>query len=203
MCHVKAHPRSRGENLLQVLSELVKRGSSPLTRGKRVGPLVLRGRRRLIPAHAGKTCQRPGHSVGKWAHPRSRGENSRLAAHGAGHPGSSPLTRGKHRRPKDPAGHHRLIPAHAGKTRRRMRWRIRCQAHPRSRGENDLEKLGGSFETGSSPLTRGKHIALYSQAAERLAHPRSRGENPGLPVPRGFDAGSSPLTRGKLKLTTY
>ena len=50
-----AHPRSRGENRLRAHSGLVRRGSSPLTRGKRrrhpAGPT----RRRLIPAHAGKT----------------------------------------------------------------------------------------------------------------------------------------------------
>ena len=53
-----AHPRSRGEN--QCLKSLTpwKTGSSPLTRGKRLGRRRLRARRRLIPAHAGKTSRR-------------------------------------------------------------------------------------------------------------------------------------------------
>ena len=50
------HPRSRGENAWCVLRHVRRAGSSPLTRGK---PLTgTRGdlRRRIIPAHAGKTC---------------------------------------------------------------------------------------------------------------------------------------------------
>ena len=52
-----AHPRSRGENLLEanILPRL--RGSSPLTRGKRRARLLDGVVRRLIPAHAGKTVQ--------------------------------------------------------------------------------------------------------------------------------------------------
>ena len=51
----RAHPRSRGENLLRIpASELVK-GSSPLTRGKRLTDKRSPGGVRLIPAHAGKT----------------------------------------------------------------------------------------------------------------------------------------------------
>ena len=50
-----AHPRSRGENHCRERVRGRRRGSSPLTRGKRV--LEVRGRRAigLIPAHAGKT----------------------------------------------------------------------------------------------------------------------------------------------------
>ena len=53
----RAHPRSRGENTVGALAVLPDRGSSPLTRGKRV--LEVRGRRAigLIPAHAGKTTR--------------------------------------------------------------------------------------------------------------------------------------------------
>ena len=50
-----AHPRSRGENVHLPGSARARRGSSPLTRGKRselVGPQAVPG---LIPAHAGKT----------------------------------------------------------------------------------------------------------------------------------------------------
>ena len=51
---------------------------------------------------------------------------------------------------------HRLIPAHAGKTRRLSRWAARIWAHPRSRGENFPKRIGSWAESGSSPLTRGK-----------------------------------------------
>ena len=51
----RAHPRSRGENLLITAATVISWGSSPLTRGKhqrQEGPERTRG---LIPAHAGKT----------------------------------------------------------------------------------------------------------------------------------------------------
>ena len=50
-----AHPRSRGENEMSAQVSAVAAGSSPLTRGKRDVCPSERGRRRLIPAHAGKT----------------------------------------------------------------------------------------------------------------------------------------------------
>ena len=95
-CRREAHPRSRGENPLLAVPLPGGLGSSPLTRGKRLGYRFDDGDNRLIPAHAGKT-----NSIGRpgalpRAHPRSRGENflsSHLLIIGNG---SSPLTRGKH-----------------------------------------------------------------------------------------------------------
>ena len=51
----EAHPRSRGENYVSHCSPRASTGSSPLTRGKRVGVDALEVQLRLIPAHAGKT----------------------------------------------------------------------------------------------------------------------------------------------------
>ncbi len=90
-----AHPRSRGENSMPTPSALPAPGSSPLTRGKQDAVTRADYRRRLIPAHAGKT-----ESGGKaWnkatAHPRSRGENPRSSLRTCQKAGSSPLTRGK------------------------------------------------------------------------------------------------------------
>ena len=132
--------------------------------------------------------------------------------------GSSPLTRGK---PKDSwLGNidTRLIPAHAGKTRRGACRSDRCTAHPRSRGENGSCTSTMTDGGGSSPLTRGKPVIAarwrmacglipahagktYCQDCQALtlpAHPRSRGENMKDPSEAGIPAGSSPLTRGKL-----
>ena len=73
----RAHPRSRGENCWRMIASYRQRGSSPLTRGKRVEASQPSSSRGLIPAHAGKT------GVGFrcfgdfGAHPRSRGENTR------------------------------------------------------------------------------------------------------------------------------
>ena len=111
-----AHPRSRGENLFPGLIDAGLLGSSPLTRGKPHSVPELPIRRRLIPAHAGKTAISSLYSAGLAAHPRSRGENSGGEdGHSIGF-GSSPLTRGKPSIVRNPACRAGLIPAHAGKT---------------------------------------------------------------------------------------
>ena len=51
----RAHPRSRGENDDGNAAVMTVRGSSPLTRGKRLPVRVVPHVVRLIPAHAGKT----------------------------------------------------------------------------------------------------------------------------------------------------
>ena len=111
--------------------------------------------------------------------------------------GSSPLTRGKlfgHFHDQEPAG---LIPAHAGKTRRRAGAAPGERAHPRSRGENLVVCATTFVASGSSPLTRGKPMPRANTLSDlglipahagktRMgralarwlgAHPRSRGEN--------------------------
>ena len=132
-------------------------------------------------------------------------------------PGSSPLTRGKLSGLTTPTQAPRLIPAHAGKTRRWLTRPRARRAHPRSRGENadsirSIRPVGGS-----SPLTRGK-LKRTSGSTEgsglipahagkthawcrahlsTAAHPRSRGENISDHVGIVEANGSSPLTRGK------
>ena len=73
----RAHPRSRGENEKDTVSDPVPTGSSPLTRGKLVDVLVGQTRSGLIPAHAGKTVSVAEVIRPMGAHPRSRGENRR------------------------------------------------------------------------------------------------------------------------------
>ena len=51
----RAHPRSRGENVLPRLPSADFAGSSPLTRGKQLATSIEEATGRLIPAHAGKT----------------------------------------------------------------------------------------------------------------------------------------------------
>ena len=174
-------------------------------------------RRRLIPAHAGKTtASRLSYLTGT-AHPRSRGENGKAYLNLAVHAGSSPLTRGKREGPGPLWGRGRLIPAHAGKTSRTGPPGLSGAAHPRSRGENSLDGLVVDLATGSSPLTRGKLTARSCtsfgtglipahagntdlEAAGQpivTAHPRSRGENDDAAGARRLRHGSSPLTRGK------
>ena len=114
----RAHPRSRGENTAPVGTRAKRTGSSPLTRGKLGAGGGAQGDGRLIPAHAGKTSSLMRAISVVRAHPRSRGENPPKSWSARKSKGSSPLTRGKpYAGVKAPAGW-RLIPAHAGKTRR-------------------------------------------------------------------------------------
>ena len=89
------------------------------------------------------------------AHPRSRGEHKVLDGIRLVDSGSSPLTRGAHhhlpRRPQP----RRLIPAHAGSTRRHRVTHLKIGAHPRSRGEHVCIFVLSDLSLGSSPLTRG------------------------------------------------
>ena len=153
-------------------------GSSPLARGKpssaRVSMLVI------------------------GAHPRSRGENSRVCPFLATAWGSSPLARGKREQLPGNQRRLRLIPARAGKTPRSRDSTTRSPAHPRSRGENRLSGSVADHDAGSSPLARGKRprfarcegnagliparagktVRLGVRDGRESAHPRSRGENP-------------------------
>ena len=116
--HGRAHPRSRGENILDLVVGGGCEGSSPLTRGKRAREVSSVFPAGLIPAHAGKTRASTSLSTTTRAHPRSRGENSVSWTPPPSHTGSSPLTRGKLSPRALEGGGRRLIPAHAGKTRR-------------------------------------------------------------------------------------
>ena len=115
-----AHPRSRGENSLRAILTHIETGSSPLTRGKLQCSFQVIGGSRLIPAHAGKTGNPRDRGPDDAAHPRSRGENLPKRIGSWADSGSSPLTRGKLARPFKLEGCARLIPAHAGKTFRRL-----------------------------------------------------------------------------------
>ena len=197
------------------------KGSSPLTRGKPGRRTCAPTRRRLIPAHAGKTQPCASEPSNQKAHPRSRGENACCPPGRVQKTGSSPLTRGKPVSIDEMRGVRGLIPAHAGKTPRRLAAARSRSAHPRSRGENSYATKPTTERIGSSPLTRGKprdHAEVghegrlipahagktprhHARVPMRRAHPRSRGENVHAVPPNRREDGSSPLTRGKLTHT--
>ena len=192
-----AHPRSRGENRSRLHPRRGGRDSSPLTRGKRPAGGECPCEPRLIPAHAGKTVSPASSWTARRAHPRSRGEN---ISPGTSRPlvaGSSPLTRGKLFGDPSAVTFLGLIPAHAGKTRPRLRPPPSKRAHPRSRGENPHVAAIELEAERLIPAHAGKTARALSGARTVGAHPRSRGENPRslIEIP-GF-SGSSPLTRGK------
>ena len=142
---LRAHPRSRGENLQPRDCLTVHMGSSPLTRGKPQSTTF------AVPSI--------------WAHPRSRGENMVTDGKVSLEDGSSPLTRGKRKRPQWRSASWGLIPAHAGKTTRPASLSQPTTAHPRSRGENGKERRKLGALQGSSPLTRGKRCHAWRPPA--------------------------------------
>ena len=197
--------------------DVSRRDSSPLMRGKLLrlgGHVRLDG---LIPTHAGKTPACPSPFYRRWAHPRSRGENTAIPRRCVSRRGSSPLTRGKRHVVPPRRIHQGLIPAHTGKTASSKSHRPRTRAHPHSCGENVTLLPQQSAQPGSSPLTRGKlidplialavgglipaHAGKTSPFRLRVvavgAHPRSRGENSSMVSTTTRGQGSSPLTRGK------
>ena len=183
---LSAHPRSRGENPWTARSTRWVHGSSPLTRGKPNSPSPVNDYFGLIPAHAGKTFVFCVTSWGLRAHPRSRGENQKIAFLVVAFVGSSPLTRGKQ--------HHRvcnrmsagLIPAHAGKTGPPARGPRPPAAHPRSRGENPIEAQGDLAPRGSSPLTRGKPRPVRCAVRQRGLIPAHAGKTKQRAITRAF-----------------
>ena len=212
-----AHPRSRGENVVEDGQAPRVQGASPLTRGKHVDAElsgILKGR---IPAHAGKTSRLTCYALVVEAHPRSRGENENRKRVPPMRKGASPLTRGKRRANRPHQVAHGRIPAHAGKTGSVGPRQPPRRAHPRSRGENPGVAQGSTSGSGASPLTRGKlcaaalrrlslrripaHAGKTPGALSELpscgAHPRSRGENIAWGMAPGRNWGASPLTRGK------
>ena len=212
----KAHPRSRGEHERLAREWAESKGSSPLTRGARQTPHAATSQERLIPAHAGSTTRCSTSTAVSPAHPRSRGEHQTRCVFGSVMRGSSPLTRGAHEethRQNLMAG---LIPAHAGSTTGSSVTSRVSTAHPRSRGEHDVQFALPETALGSSPLTRGAHSrrgaprpgsglipahagstsSQLAMAGATTAHPRSRGEHAAQRIQECIQVGSSPLTRG-------
>ncbi len=212
----RAHPRSRGEDALELLAAEAAAGSSPLARGGRAVDRRRRVVRGLIPARAGRTPRPAPRGPGPPAHPRSRGED-RMPARGVQLvAGSSPLARGGPPGEGARDGQDGLIPARAGRTRSAQASSCRRRAHPRSRGEDDEPAANAAPVPGSSPLARGGHrgdagsagaegliparagrtVSSVSAMSALRAHPRSRGEDSFTSWKSATGQGSSPLARG-------
>ena len=111
-----AHPRVCGENSRTPFRPPTGPGSSPRVRGKRAPHKGRVGKRRLIPACAGKTEFHAMPPRSKVAHPRVCGENQDGDALALPALGSSPRVRGKLHDRHHRLGRAGLIPACAGKT---------------------------------------------------------------------------------------
>ena len=110
------HPRIRGEHYLPKEADIFEGGSSPHTRGARIGDAAPLDGDGIIPAYAGSTY-RIGLSGGaSQDHPRIRGEHGHLEVAVDPIQGSSPHTRGAHGDTAALAAAPGIIPAYAGST---------------------------------------------------------------------------------------
>jgi|GEM_PF-49196 len=215
----RAHPRSRGADLVDISEMWSWLGSSPLARG---GPHLLpvsdlcAG---LIPARAGRTGNRRRPRSPSWAHPRSRGADEGDCSAVTSGLGSSPLARGGRPLVDGLELFDGLIPARAGRTRTPASSATTARAHPRSRGADITPTSPTTPARGSSPLARGgpelvlsrhrlsgliparagRTVWSSSTLAATRAHPRSRGADWAGRSVRWRGMGSSPLARGGLR----
>ena len=211
-----AHPRSRGEHIIDRGITNAKLGSSPLARGTLRAVAGLGGADRLIPARAGNTGVHSRRRTSRPAHPRSRGEHVARRWSITCTPGSSPLARGTLRCGTFKVLKNRLIPARAGNMNLLSARKRGSAAHPRSRGEHLRSSGGICIKSGSSPLARGTYLVdglqnvgcrlIPARAGNMIhpaihpkihpAHPRSRGEHSPFSFSPLNPFGSSPLARG-------
>ena len=146
------------------------------------GKLVRRGvrcrRRRIIPAHAGQT--HAGHAAFMFDadHPRACGANRPRNACPSPRRGSSPRMRGKRTAKHQDCDAGRIIPAHAGQTRRSAELRVRTSDHPRACGANRFVSDGLKYVPGSSPRMRGKHVLEQLREVAGRIIPAHAGQTP-------------------------
>ena len=192
-------------------------GSSPRMRGKLAAGARRRGRRRIIPAHAGQTPAEPWKKPARSDHPRACGANFSAIGFPALTSGSSPRMRGKLGHGQVVSAGKRIIPAHAGQTCSKATNSCARTDHPRACGANLKIGASGSEQDGSSPRMRGKLRGLFVDVAQvRIIpahagqtrtrsgdgtlsqdHPRACGANSADVILCASIAGSSPRMRGK------
>ena len=192
-------------------------GSSPRMRGKLAAGARRRGRRRIIPAHAGQTPAEPWKKPARSDHPRACGANSDTQRGRDVVAGSSPRMRGKQARPLPGKVAVRIIPAHAGQTGHPSPSKPLGPDHPRACGANSVVEARGERHDGSSPRMRGKRpetgrcrpegriIPAHAGQTSRYRlwdtpnadHPRACGANFWAASKPFCNSGSSPRMRGK------
>ena len=152
------HPRIRGEHTAGVRLLAVVSGSSPHTRGaRRVRGRLVRGCG-IIPAYAGSTVPPPRLVHRLRDHPRIRGEHPGGGWHWNCALGSSPHTRGAHRRRRTPNQNNRIIPAYAGSTFPGICATQDTTDHPRIRGEHGVLRGGPAVGERIIPAYAGSTI---------------------------------------------
>ena len=112
------HPRACGANMTGTAMLLPNAGSSPRMRGKQLPIAKMLAHVRIIPAHAGQTVGMVVFPRAQSDHPRACGANGPFITVSTQIFGSSPRMRGKRLPRRRYASRGRIIPAHAGQTRR-------------------------------------------------------------------------------------
>ncbi len=133
----------------------VSLGSSPSTRGARLGCRHYDPRCRFIPVYAGSTSSSASRTRRVSAHPRLRGEHRIRQVDRRQLAGSSPSTRGAPISLSPSRVRIRLIPVYAGSTASPRGASGAHSAHPRLRGEHYFRLVASIMAVGSSPSTRG------------------------------------------------
>ena len=190
------HPRSRGVYADATMRGAMTVGSSPLARG--LLDLGVQGGQaaRIIPARAGFTHRGGLDRVACQDHPRSRGVYGDWIATAADAAGSSPLARGLLRVDLPEPGLHRIIPARAGFTVRRLGSAgDGVGSSPLARGL-PAEIIWSSDRLRIIPARAGFTDFFALRALRWQDHPRSRGVY-SFPIGLRLEIhGSSPLARG-------
>ena len=186
-------------------------------RGKLARPCTSSADLRIIPAHAGQTSTLGMTVVRPSDHPRACGANLFDSSSSTHAVGSSPRMRGKRCVGRVQHPWPRIIPAHAGQTRRDISTSGRSPDHPRACGANGKISSKTMVRTGSSPRMRGKRmVAGIWQTGRRIIpahagqtppsttrdtcrpdHPRACGANLFDSSSSTHAVGSSPRMRGK------
>ena len=149
------HPRACGELSSDVLIALAAIGSSPRMRGTPHRSFRLLLRFRIIPAHAGNSWSDSSTRRCPSDHPRACGELTTLRRWLRDSIGSSPRMRGTLKHESAPPDERRIIPAHAGNSRRETWQHARWPDHPRACGELIKDTATELGQFGSSPRMRG------------------------------------------------
>jgi hypothetical protein len=131
----------------------------------------------------------------RWAHPRTRGDDSSSAIRYEIVGGSSPHAGRRRLRPSPDGLRPGLIPAR-GETTPRAADRRRCRpAHPRTRGDDDHQGALGREQGGSSPHA-GRRPRLAGDHHDRAGLIPARGETTCSPTRRRVHRRAHPRTRG-------
>ena len=149
------HPRIRGEHVGWAWEGVKLVGSSPHTRGAHAREHQTRRVHGIIPAYAGSTSGASDDGRPVRDHPRIRGEHIVGSIGMVIGWGSSPHTRGAHRRQHWDGYRLGIIPAYAGSTSSAALGWLSVGDHPRIRGEHIKSGFGAIKDGGSSPHTRG------------------------------------------------